>query len=501
MPQEYQERPNLISTGTIISERYKIVRLIGEGGMGCVYEATHTTIGKRIALKVLNKEFSRNNEALERFQQEAKIAGTIGHLNICEVMDFGITDDGQPFLVMEYLDGESLAAVLERDIKVPLDTSFDILLQILDALEEVHSKGILHRDLKPENVFLTSVKGHGNVVKLLDFGISKVMKQGSESMRLTKTGTMVGTPYYMSPEHIRAKKDLDQRADLYSCGVMLYEMVTGEVPHKGEGYSQIIASILEDPIPDPRNLTPGLPGQVVEFINRAMEKNPSKRPQTTAQYKQEIMELQQNFFGKAPQRGKFAHFGRTKMGSIVISPAVTRRKTTMWKIMAITGTLAGVIMLGVLILSLLYSESKIETLEPGKAGTEQEQEQGAVEEKPGEVPAEEPSTTPPPKPETEMVKITLEHAPENVRIIFGDVEIDGHEFELEKSSMPVQIKITAVGYEDRKAEIVPLGDMEIDADLKLATPGKPGKKKDGKKKSGKKSTKKEKLGHVWSYPK
>jgi serine/threonine protein kinase len=301
----------VLSAGTVIADRYRIVKVLGEGGMGVVYEAEHAHIGKRVALKLLNQEFSKNTEAIERFQQEAKIAGTIGHLNICEVMDFGVTEDGLPYLVMEFLEGESLADILEREVKLPVDVAMGIIYQILDGLEEVHAKGILHRDLKPENVFITNVKGHGLVVKLLDFGISKIMKPGSESMRLTKTGAMVGTPYYMSPEHIRARSDLDQRADLYSCGVIFYEMITGEVPFKGSGYSQIIAAILEETPPDPKNYIPDLPDDLMAFVWWGMERDPAKRPQTAGEYKARIRELQGGTEGLGSLPMKSKHFART----------------------------------------------------------------------------------------------------------------------------------------------------------------------------------------------
>jgi len=187
----------MIEPGTIISSRYRISSLIGEGGMGSVYEGKHIHLGKRVAIKVLNKDISENSEVIERFTREARIAGTFGQLNVCEVTDFGLTDDGLPFFVMEYLEGESLSEILNREKRLPVDISLGILNQILDGLEEVHGNGVVHRDLKPENVFITNVKGHGLVVKLLDFGISKIMQPGVDSMRLTKMGTMLGTPFYI----------------------------------------------------------------------------------------------------------------------------------------------------------------------------------------------------------------------------------------------------------------------------------------------------------------
>jgi serine/threonine protein kinase len=291
----------LIIAGTIVSNRYVIVRLIGEGGMGAVYEARHINLGKRVAIKFLSKEFARDTGSVERFHQEAQIAGTLGHLNICEVSDFGMTDDGLPFLVMEYLEGESLSSILQREKKLPPDVASGIMKQVLGALEEVHGRGIIHRDLKPDNVFITNIKGHGLIVKLLDFGISKILKPKDPSLRLTRTGTMIGTPYYMSPEQVRASKNIDHRTDLFSCGVIFYEMVTGRVPYGGESFNEVLTRILEEPFPDPRKIVPDLEGGLVKILERSMAKNPSKRFESAGRFRAEIEHL-----SFPPQDGKAA---------------------------------------------------------------------------------------------------------------------------------------------------------------------------------------------------
>ncbi len=492
----------MLISGTVIADRYRIVKVIGEGGMGVVYEAEHAHIGKKVALKVLNQEFSKNAEALERFQQEAKIAGTIGHLNICEVMDFGVTEQGLPYLVMEFLDGESLADILEREVKLPVDVAMGIIYQILDALEEVHAKGILHRDLKPENVFITNVKGHGLVVKLLDFGISKIMKPGAESMRLTKTGAMVGTPYYMSPEHIRARSDLDQRADLYSCGVMFYEMITGEVPYKGSGYSQIIAAILEEPCPDAKKFIPDLAPDFQDFVQWGMERDPAKRPQSAADYKARIRELQGGPEGLGPLPRKSKHFVRTKLDSMVISPE-TREKPVTWKILTIAGGVVGVILITLAVVLSVYLAKRSDG-EEKKDHAASSSDTGSGRTVFDRTAAPEKKAPPPeePPPESKMVTITLTGAPDGVGIVFGKSVIPREVLEIARGSSPVKIKITAEGYIEREVEIIPNSDMEIDGSL---LPAKPSKKthKGGKKKTtgGEQSTKKkEKLDHVWNYP-
>jgi tRNA A-37 threonylcarbamoyl transferase component Bud32 len=482
--------------GTIIADRYSIVRLIGEGGMGVVYEARHTSIGRRVALKVVHKEYSSNAVAIERFQQEAKVAATIGHLNICEVMDFGVTDDGLAYIVMEYLEGESLATILGRERKLPVDVAMSILMQIMDALEEVHAKGILHRDLKPENVFITNVKGHGAVVKILDFGISKVMKPGADSMRLTQTGTMVGTPYYMSPEHVRAKGDIDQRTDLYACGVILYEMVTGEVPFKGESYSQIIAAILEDPPPDPTRLTPGLSQAVVDFIRWGMQRDREKRPQTAAEYRDKARFLAGTLPDIGPPRGKLPQFGRTKLDSLVISPDSSDKRIGARRLLMIAGTIAAVIMATLIVVVSIYLIGRGDRA-VGAPDAESEGAGGSVS--PG-APAD---VVQPPGAST--VKITLTGAPDGLRVSHDGTETRGSVVELEKGSSPVRLVLGAEGFESREIDVVPSTDMEIDGRLETAGPTKKPRKGQGKKKTTQETSspagkKKQKLDHVWAYP-
>ena len=276
----------MIEPGTIVAGRYEIVCRIGEGGMGEVYEARHVEIGKRVAIKFLSRDFADDEQSTQRFHQEAKIAGNLGQENICEVTDFGRTGEGLPFIVMELLEGETLADLIRRDGRLPTARALAILHQVLAAIEEAHASGILHRDLKPENVFLARKK-QGEVVKLLDFGISKIVEPGGERMSLTKTGAMVGTPYYMSPEHVRGLKDVDHRTDIYSCGVMLYEMVTGRRPFDGTSFNEVMFKIVEEPFPEPEDV----PGPVLEAIHRAMEKKPEDRYQDAAEFREHVADI------------------------------------------------------------------------------------------------------------------------------------------------------------------------------------------------------------------
>ncbi len=247
--------------GATLAGRYLIVRRIGEGGMGAVYEAKHTVIGKRVAVKVLLEKFHSNRDLVARLLQEARLASSIGHENIVDVTDFGTTDDGRSFVVMEFLDGEPLSQLVMREAPLPVERSLRIARQVASALGAAHAKGIYHRDVKPENVYLVR-RGDADFVKVVDFGISKAVKQGSEdpaeSYRLTHTGLLLGTPLYMSPEQARGEDDLDHRVDIWALGVMLYECLTGEVPFRANNYLGIISQVLTHDAPPPSRLRPEL---------------------------------------------------------------------------------------------------------------------------------------------------------------------------------------------------------------------------------------------------
>jgi len=265
-------------TGQIIAGRYEVVRLLGEGGMGQVFEARHVDLDKPVAIKFLARDLADNEDLLERFRREARITASLRHANIVEVTDFGVTGDGLPYLVMEYLSGESLSAILEREGPLPVSAARKIMLQVLSGLSEAHSQSIVHRDLKPDNVFLDEVKGHGRIIKILDFGISK-MAGGTEGENpaLTKTGTVMGTPFYMSPEQVMGNTSVDIRSDIYACGVILFEMLTGRRPFDGETHNEVIVRIMSDPVPDMSTFRPDIDPEIAAITLRAISRDPEKR--------------------------------------------------------------------------------------------------------------------------------------------------------------------------------------------------------------------------------
>ncbi len=278
--------------GKVFEKKYRLVRLLGEGGMGAVYEAEHTILNRTVAVKVMHPVIATNPIAVDRFFREAQAASAIGHPNIIEIFDVGKDDDGEVFMVMELLRGESLEALLDKRGRLPAPRTIEIILQVLSALHAAHHKGIIHRDLKADNVFLAVDARLREEVKILDFGIAKV--QGSDfdtDMGLTKTGTVLGTPHYLSPEQARGGKNIDHRIDIWTVGVLMYEMLTGEMPFEGENYNEILSKVLMDE-PTPINeLVPEVPQGLVAVVEKALTKDRDERYVTVSEMIEDLMKL------------------------------------------------------------------------------------------------------------------------------------------------------------------------------------------------------------------
>jgi serine/threonine-protein kinase len=259
---------------------YDIQNQIGEGGMGAVYLGHHPTIGKRVAIKVLHEELCEKPDVVTRFFNEAKAVNDINHPNIVDIIDFGDTTfDGKSckYIIMEFLDGESLSARMRRE-GVTIRETLSIVSQCGGALAASHAKGVIHRDLKPENVFLCNRPGDRNYVKLLDFGIAKLTsEQGQAMSQKTRTGMVIGTPTYMSPEQCDGKGNIDARADIYALGVMMYELLTGRVPFPGDGFGEVlVAHLTREPDP-PRSINPNIPAELEAIVLRCMRKRREER--------------------------------------------------------------------------------------------------------------------------------------------------------------------------------------------------------------------------------
>ena len=282
-------------TGKKIGGKYVVRAVLGEGGMGTVFEAEHITIGRSVAVKVLHPQQARKKDAVKRFHQEARAAGAIGHPNICEVYDLGTLDDGSPYLVMEKLMGETLADRIASEGGLPFDDVIDVLTQVLSGLVAAHEKRIVHRDIKPENVFLTRRVGCPPVAKLLDFGVSKIMAviggERDEELDLTRTGMVMGTPYYMSPEQARGDRNLDARVDLYACGVIMYEALTGRRPYTAANYNALLLQILTTRPRPARELRPALPSGFDAVLDKSMARAREDRYQTAAEFQRDLQTL------------------------------------------------------------------------------------------------------------------------------------------------------------------------------------------------------------------
>jgi serine/threonine protein kinase len=277
----------MLQPGQILEGKFRILRLIGEGGMGAVYEAQHEFLGRRVAIKILNPDFARNEEAVRRFYREAQAAARIGHENICEVTDIGQVG-GSPYIVMQLLQGESLAKMIVESAPLPVGRAVDIAQQTLEALAAAHAAGIVHRDMKPDNIFLTKVAGRADFVKLLDFGISKVRTAGTGT-KLTQEGTVLGTPQYMSPEQARGQMDVDGRADVWAVGIIFFEMLTGRIPFDGSNYNQIIFNVVAAPIPRLRALREGVTPELEAVVMHALERDVGKRYPTALAFRDELL--------------------------------------------------------------------------------------------------------------------------------------------------------------------------------------------------------------------
>jgi eukaryotic-like serine/threonine-protein kinase len=268
--------PSSLPEGTLVAGKLRVVRLLGAGGMGAVYEVEHEFTKHRRALKMLHRDLLTYPTVVARFLREASAAGHIGNPHIVETFDAGTLDTGEPYIVMEMLHGETLDARLARERRLPLVDLVDILGQACDAVEAAHATGIVHRDLKPENIFLLD-QGGKPFVKILDFGISKFDAALTGANGTTKEGTTLGTPYYMSPEQVNGDKDLDARTDIYALGVILYECSAGQRPFEADGLPRLSVMIHEGTPMPLLERDPELPPAFVEVVSRAMAKDKSQR--------------------------------------------------------------------------------------------------------------------------------------------------------------------------------------------------------------------------------
>jgi eukaryotic-like serine/threonine-protein kinase len=294
--------------GDEVDGKFRIVGRLGEGGMGTVYEAVHSRIHRRVAIKVLKESLADEASMVQRFQREAQAAGRIGSPHIAEVHDVGRLSTGEHYMILEYLDGESLSERIRRVGRMTPDELFPLLVQLLDGLEAAHQADIVHRDLKPANVFLVGDrKGYDTFVKVLDFGVSKFRELG-DGEGFTQTGTIVGTPHYMAPELTKGARHADCRSDVYATGAVAYRALAGRPPYRGDTIHELLTRLITEP-PDPlRDIVPDIDPEAAALVHRALVRDPSAR-WSTAQAFAEAVRVWLEERGLSPE-------GRSSMTSL-----------------------------------------------------------------------------------------------------------------------------------------------------------------------------------------
>ncbi|MBA3393403.1 MAG: serine/threonine protein kinase [Deltaproteobacteria bacterium] len=281
--------------GEVLADKYEVTKILGQGGMGVVVAARHRELDKLVALKFMHEEVAVNVTAIDRFLREARAAARLRSEHVGHVMDVGRLPNGVPYIVMEFLEGHDLSQVLELRGPLSVSDAVEYVLQTCEAIAEAHTHGIIHRDLKPQNLFLTMRPDGRPLVKVLDFGISKVQAAGGP----TATQQTMGTPAYMAPEQMRSARSADARADIWSIGVILYQLLSGSLPFNGETIAEIMLRVMSDPMVPIGTVRAGLPAPLVRAIEKCLEKDRNKRFDNVAQLAHELVPF-------APERARAA---------------------------------------------------------------------------------------------------------------------------------------------------------------------------------------------------
>jgi tRNA A-37 threonylcarbamoyl transferase component Bud32 len=307
--------------GQIVQDRYRIVRKLGEGGMGAVYEGEHTVIKRKVAIKCLHSQYASDKEMVARFHREAMATNAIRHPNIVEVTDMGRFADGAVYMVLEFLEGKEFGDILKKGGAMPLSRVVHIGMQVCDALSAAHDGGIVHRDLKPDNIYLIHRGDDPDFVKVLDFGIAKFREAGAQG--ITRTGHTMGTPHYMAPEQAQAHKNLDHRADIYSLGVILFHAITGSLPYDDDSFPMLMIKLIQYPAPRLRQLVPNVPPALDDLVDRMLAKDPNARPATCREVRQALAafkEVSQVFSAPATPAGTVQGFHHTPAPGPAVMP-------------------------------------------------------------------------------------------------------------------------------------------------------------------------------------
>ena len=459
-------------TGKTLDGKYRLTTLLGQGGMGSVYKGEHIIIGKMVAIKFLHSELAQNEEVVKRFYREAQAAAAIGHDAIIDVLDVGISPKNEPYLVMEYLEGESLGEMLARTGPMELGAACGIMEPALLALNAAHIKGIVHRDLKPDNIFIVRQQNAPPKIKLIDFGISKFI-EGVGGEKLTQTGSVMGTPAYMAPEQARGSVDLDHRADIYSMGVIFYEMLTAKLPFNGSNFTEIIISILtENPVP-PLEAFEGFPVEAHDALLHSLNKDPADRYQNALEFVETLKELAA-FDGRQDKLTRMAaaankitfaggSLGDTSGGALedsqvaanVLSQVAARQGTpagwtqtkpasgSQTRTLLLVVAAAAIITIGGVITAVFVSGNSSDPA-PGTLA-----------------PVEAPTA-----PQPTSVTISVEGAPDGARIFFDDMLVTINPFTVNRVDSNAILRVEKDGFEPFVASVMQNADQKIVVSLK-----------------------------------
>ncbi|HEX7844019.1 MAG TPA: serine/threonine-protein kinase [Kofleriaceae bacterium] len=426
--------------------QYRVTGTIGHGGMGIVYAAEHSLLGKPAAIKVLQSELSQNQDVVTRFFNEARAATAIRHPGIIEIYDFGWTRDGAAYLVMEFLEGETLA---RRSARMPFrwPAVLAIARQIAGALAAAHAKGIVHRDLKPENVFLVpdpEVPG-GERIKLLDFGIAKLAVDTSSTLTVTRTGAVIGTPTYMAPEQCRGVA-IDHRADLYALGCVIYELCCGRPPFRGEGTGDILAAHIYMPVPAMSTAKAEVPEAVEALVRRLLAKAPGDRLQTAEEviFAIDAVNGERTITMDPPPRTTSAvtELAMTTLSGSAAMPAERPRTARMRRsVAAVSAGLAAIILV---VVTLVMRGDGAEPVMPAAAAVQE-----PVRCAPMAAPSRE--LDPPSPPPPVAVDAEIDSAPAGADVALGGEVLGTTPFhgQISRSDREVKLVIRLAGYVDR----------------------------------------------------
>jgi hypothetical protein len=443
----------------VILGQYRVTGTIGHGGMGIVYAAEHSLLGKPAAIKVLQSELSQNQDVVARFFNEARAATAIRHPGIIEIYDFGWTRDGAAYLVMELLEGETLA---RRSARMPFrwPAVLAIARQIAGALAAAHAKGIVHRDLKPENVFLVpdpEVPG-GERIKLLDFGIAKLAVDAPSTLTVTRTGAVIGTPTYMAPEQCRGVA-IDHRADLYALGCVIYELCCGRPPFRGEGAGDVLAAHIYMPVPAMSTAKAEIPEAVEALVRRLLAKAPGDRLQTAEEviFAIDAVNGERTIIMDPPPRATsaVAELAMTTLSGSAAMPAERPRTARMRR--SVAAVAAGLAVITVVVVTLVMRGDGAEPVMPAAASVQEPVRsapvaalvQEPVRCEPMAAPSRE--LDPPSPPPPVAVDAEIDSAPAGAGVILGGEVLGTTPFhgQIPRSDRDVKLVIRLAGYVDR----------------------------------------------------